>query len=88
MTKRGIALGEVPDDDLRKLVGGMGNMFRDNAPLTAADAAKIILDGVRAGEWRILVGEDAKRLDEAVRRDPLSAYGTDGLGLGSIFGGG
>ena len=43
--------------------------FRDNAPTTAAQAATIILDGVRAGEWRILVGDDAHRLDEAVRAD-------------------
>ena len=63
-------------------------MFRDMAPLSAADAATIILNGVKAGEWRILVGEDAKKLDEAVRRDPLSAYGIDGLGLTSVFGGG
>jgi NAD(P)-dependent dehydrogenase (short-subunit alcohol dehydrogenase family) len=86
MSKRGIQLEGVEDDDLRKLVGGMGNMFRDMAPLTAADAAKIILDGVRAGKWRILVGEDAKRLDEMVRADPESAYGIDGLALASILG--
>jgi NAD(P)-dependent dehydrogenase (short-subunit alcohol dehydrogenase family) len=88
MAKRGMNLDEMVDDDLRKIVGGMGNMFRDMAPLSAADAATIILNGVKAGEWRILVGEDAKRLDEAVRRDPLSAYGIDGLGLTSVFGGG
>ena len=57
------------------------------APLTAADAAKIILDGVRAGKWRILVGEDAKKLDELVRSDPESVYGIDGLALASVFGG-
>ena len=33
--------------------------FRDKAPLTAAGAAAIILDGVRNDEWRILVGDDA-----------------------------
>ena len=37
-------------------------------------AATIILDGVRAGDWRILVGEDAHRLDEAIRADPTEAY--------------
>jgi len=86
MARRGLQLEGVEDDDLRKLVGGMGNMFRDMAPLTASDAAKIILDAVKAGEWRILVGEDARKLDEAVRADPLSAYGIDGLGLSSVFG--
>jgi len=29
---------------------------------------------VRRGQWRILVGEDAKRLDAAVRRSPENAY--------------
>jgi hypothetical protein len=37
--------------------------FRDKAPVSAAEAAAIILDGVLSGARRILVGEDAKRLD-------------------------
>jgi hypothetical protein len=48
--------------------------FRDNAPLTAAQAATIILDGVRNERWRILVGEDAEILDRYVREDPEMAY--------------
>ncbi len=48
--------------------------WRDNAPTTAAEAATIILDGVRSGAWRILVGEDAKKLDEFVRANPESTY--------------
>ena len=48
--------------------------FRDNAPTTAAAAAKIILDGVKAERWRILVGDDAERLDERVRQTPEQAY--------------
>jgi hypothetical protein len=48
--------------------------FRDDAPLTAAAAATIILDGVRSGAWRILIGEDAKTLDAAVRAKPETAY--------------
>ena len=52
----------------------MAEGFRDSAPTTAARAATIILDGVRAGEWRILVGEDARLLDEAVRATPTEAY--------------
>ena len=54
--------------------------FRDNAPLSAAEAAVIILDGVRSGAWRILVGEDAEKLDEAVRARPEAAYDYDQLG--------
>ena len=34
--------------------------------MTAAEAATIILDGVRNNTWRILVGQDAEILD---RRD-------------------
>jgi NAD(P)-dependent dehydrogenase (short-subunit alcohol dehydrogenase family) len=48
--------------------------FRDRARLTATAAAAIILDGVRSGAWRILVGEDAKALDAAVRARPEAAY--------------
>ena len=46
----------------------------DNAPTTAAEAAEIILDGVRNDRWRILVGEDAHRLDRLVREFPEEAY--------------
>lgn len=55
----------------------MADGFRDNAPMTAAAASKVILDGVKAGKWRILVGDDAHRLDEFVRKDPDAAYDTD-----------
>jgi len=40
----------------------------------AAAAAKIILDGVKMERWRILVGDDAHRLDERVRQAPERAY--------------
>ncbi len=53
--------------------------FEANALTTAADAATIILDGVRANQWRILVGPDAVALDEVVRRIPQDVYGPDGL---------
>lgn len=42
--------------------------------LSPADAATNILDGVRANEWRILVGPDAHVLDAAVRSSPQAAY--------------
>jgi hypothetical protein len=48
--------------------------FRDKAPVSAAQAATIILDGVRSGAWRILVGEDAKMMDAAVRARPEASY--------------
>jgi NAD(P)-dependent dehydrogenase (short-subunit alcohol dehydrogenase family) len=70
----GLNLDEVSDDDMRKGMQMMAEGFRDNAPTTAAQAATIILDGVRNNEWRILVGDDAKILDGAVRADPEHAY--------------
>jgi NAD(P)-dependent dehydrogenase (short-subunit alcohol dehydrogenase family) len=51
-----------------------GSLLGGTKPLTAAAAATEILDGVRAGEWRIVVGEDARRIDEQVRSDPWTAY--------------
>jgi len=41
---------------------------------------------VRAEKWRILVGDDAQALDEAVRADPEGAYGERGLSLDAITG--
>ena len=61
-------------DDLRRMLVRMATDFRDKAPLGAAQAATIILDGVRSGAWRILVGEDARRIDAALRAKPEAAY--------------
>src|SRR6266566_630283 len=61
-------------DDLRQLLVRANADFRDKAPVSAAEAATIILDGVRSGAWRILVGEDAKMIDAAVRAKPEAAY--------------
>jgi NAD(P)-dependent dehydrogenase (short-subunit alcohol dehydrogenase family) len=71
---RGVPVDGVSDDDLRKGMKMMAETFRDAAPTTAAQAATIILDGVRKDEWRILVGDDAHRIDELVRADPEHAY--------------
>jgi hypothetical protein len=68
---------QLTNEMLAGLAQMMAAGFRDNAPMTAAQAAKVILDGVKAGEWRILVGEDAHRLDEFVRKDPAHAYDVD-----------
>lgn len=73
----GIELGGLDDDTVRQMMHQREIDFRENAPLSAAQAATIILDGVRAGQWRILVGEDARALDEMVRRDPEGAYEPD-----------
>ncbi|MEA3055853.1 MAG: hypothetical protein QOD30_1285 [Actinomycetota bacterium] len=84
LRKRGMPVDGVSADDLRNFMKMMGEGFRDNAPTSAAQAATIILDGVRANRWRILVGDDAHQLDEAVRKDPENAY--EGMSLGTIVG--
>ena len=71
---RGLDVSGASDEDLRNLMVGMAEGFRDNAPTSASEAAAIILEGVRNDRWRILVGDDAHRLDEAVRKDPERAY--------------
>ena len=71
---QGLDVTLASDEDLRNAMVALAEGFRDNAPTSAARAATIILDGVRAGEWRILVGDDAQRLDEAIRADPADAY--------------
>jgi NAD(P)-dependent dehydrogenase (short-subunit alcohol dehydrogenase family) len=67
----------LSDDDVRKMVAERERRFREEAPTSAAQAATIILDGVKADNWRILVGEDAQRLDERVRRSPEQVYDMD-----------
>jgi NAD(P)-dependent dehydrogenase (short-subunit alcohol dehydrogenase family) len=74
LVKQGMPVQEVTNDQLRSGLQMMATMFRDHAPVSAAEAATVILDGVRADRWRILVGDDAHALDEGVRRDPTAAY--------------
>ena len=88
MAQRGFPSDALGDDEVQQLVKVMGEAFRENAPMSAAQAATVILDGVKAGEWRILVGDDAVALDQAVRADPLKAYGPDGLSIGTMSLGG
>ncbi len=69
-----IDTSKMSDADIQKFADDRARTFRDEAPTSAAQAAKIILDGVKAGKWRILVGDDAHRLDERVRQSPERAY--------------
>ncbi|MEE8476345.1 MAG: SDR family NAD(P)-dependent oxidoreductase [Myxococcota bacterium] len=74
LERRGILPGDITDDQLRLVLDQLAIAFRDQAPLSAAGAATQILDGVREERWRILVGEDAKMLDQRVRETPEEAY--------------
>ena len=71
---RGVDLAGATNEQIRAALLQQAEGFRDDAPMTAEEAATLILDGVRAGRWRILVGEDAHVLDEMVRSDPENAY--------------
>jgi NAD(P)-dependent dehydrogenase (short-subunit alcohol dehydrogenase family) len=64
----------MSDADVQAVADERARSFREDAPMTAAAAATVILDGVKAGRWRILVGDDAHRLDERVRQTPERAY--------------
>ena len=64
----------MSDEDIQGIALDRARTFRDEAPMTAAAAAKVILDGVKAERWRILIGEDAHQLDARVRQTPERAY--------------
>jgi NAD(P)-dependent dehydrogenase (short-subunit alcohol dehydrogenase family) len=72
-----IAMGRLAEhfsaDDLRQLIPRLKTEFQDKG-FSAAQAATIILDGVRSGAWRILVGEEAKMLDDQVRANPEAPF--------------
>ena len=68
------------DMETTELMKQASDLFRDTAPMSAAEASAVILAGVRNDKWRILVGDDAVSLDEAVRADPEAAYDTITLG--------
>ena len=74
MKLMGIDTAAMSDENIQEMMLERARAFREEAPTTAAAAAKIILDGVKADRWRILVGDDAERLDERVRQSPDKAY--------------
>ena len=51
LAERGSDVDQMSDADLTELVVSRGERFRDDAPTTAAEAAAIILDGVREKRW-------------------------------------
>ena len=72
--RQGVPAGTLNDDAMRSLMQTLSDNFRDKAPVSAAQAAEIILTGVREDRWRILVGKDAHDIDAAVRAAPEDAY--------------
>lgn len=73
----GVDTAAMSDADIQQIALDRARKFHDDAPTSAAAAARIILDGVKAGQWRILVGDDAHELDRRVRQTPEKAYTAD-----------
>ena len=74
LTGMGIDTTQMSDEDIQQIGLERARSFLEEAPMTAAQAARVILDGVKTERWRILVGDDAHRLDERVRQTPERAY--------------
>ena len=77
LSAAGRDLSQVSDADIQKMAMERARRFLEEAPMSAAAAAKVILEGVKANRWRILVGADAHRIDERVRQTPEAAYEED-----------
>ena len=77
MERAGFPVGAATNEQIRQGLMMIGESFRNAAPMSAAEAAKVILDGVREERWRILVGKDAHTLDRMVRESPETAYGEE-----------
>jgi len=73
LIEMGLLAEDFSADDLRQVIVQKKRELQ-NQGFTAAQAATIILDGVRSGAWRILVGEEARMLDAAVRADPEAPF--------------
>jgi NAD(P)-dependent dehydrogenase (short-subunit alcohol dehydrogenase family) len=74
LARTGVDVAKLDDAQVRAEARKRVNAFADTAPLSAAGAARIILDGIREDRWRILVGHDAVRLDRIARQDPERLY--------------
>ena len=74
IARMGLDVTQIADEDLQAMVAEQARRFLEEAPMTAAAAATVILDGVKADRWRILVGDDAQKMDALVRADPEAAY--------------
>jgi NAD(P)-dependent dehydrogenase (short-subunit alcohol dehydrogenase family) len=74
LAKLKVVAPDAPLEEVRRILVRLEADGKDKAPLSAAEAAAIILDGVLSGGWRILVGNDVALVDERIRSRPESAY--------------
>ena len=75
----GLLAEDFTADDLRRVIAQEKPGLQDQG-FTAPQAAAIILDGVRSGAWRILVGDEARMLDEHVRANPEAPFNYEKYG--------
>ena len=74
LTSMGKDASALSDEEIKAMLAERARRFLVDAPTSAAEAATIILEGVKADRWRILVGSDAHLMDRMVRDDPEHAY--------------
>jgi CHASE3 domain sensor protein len=74
MIKLGAPVHNQSIDQIKQMIQERTESFAETAPTSSSEAAKVILDGVKENKWRILIGDDAKAIDEMVRKDPEDAY--------------
>lgn len=74
MTLGLVDLKGMSKQEVRESLRDRGEDYRNNAPCSAAEAATIMLDGVKEEKWRIFVGKDAHNLDRTIREVPEEAY--------------
>jgi hypothetical protein len=67
----------ISDAEIKTMLADRARRFVTDAPTSAAEAATIIIEGVKADRLRILVGRDAHVIDRMVREDPDHAYDED-----------
>jgi NAD(P)-dependent dehydrogenase (short-subunit alcohol dehydrogenase family) len=77
LTSMGKDASALSDAEIKAGLAERARRFLADAPTSAAEAARIILDGVKADRWRILVGSDAQLMDRMVREDPEHVYEAD-----------
>jgi NAD(P)-dependent dehydrogenase (short-subunit alcohol dehydrogenase family) len=70
----GFPADKLSDAQIKQLIVERARQFETAAPTSAAEAATVILNGVRNEQWRILIGKDAEDMDRFVREAPEQAY--------------
>jgi NAD(P)-dependent dehydrogenase (short-subunit alcohol dehydrogenase family) len=74
LERSGVSLAGMSDEQVSALLQQRLDSFRDKAPLSAAQAATIMLDAVKQKRWRVLIGQDAALLDRLTREHPDELY--------------